>query len=126
LQFWVVMGNYGLRMANGLIPIESHVRHIALNDFLDFALFLVGMAIAFSFPVTGGAYWRYMLALAAAILILGLRWRTYRRRVSNLIEQYLKEQNLPPEMFESISALVWRSYRPWRVWGYLSRKRGGR
>jgi len=106
-----------------LLPVERHVRHIAFDELLDFAVFLIVMAIVFSVPATGGSYWRYMLALATAMIIIGFRWGTYRRRVNNLVLQYLKEQNLPSGVFESVSAMIWRSYRPWRVWGIFSRNR---
>jgi Flp pilus assembly protein TadB len=106
-----------------LLPIESHVRHIALDEMLDFALFLTVIAIGIAVPVSGGEYWRYISTLAVAFILFGLRWRTYRRRTKNLTEQYLKEQNLAPEMFESISAMIWRSYRPWLIWNIFSRNK---
>ena len=104
-----------------LIPIENHVRHIGWNEGVDFVLFIAVMAIGVS--TAGGDYWRYLLAFGSALAIVVLRMRTYRRRIGNLIDQYLREQDLPATTVDSIQALVLRSYSPWRVWGIFLRRR---
>lgn len=104
-----------------LLPVENHVRNITFSELLDFVMFLAVMALAFLVPVTGGRYWQYILALGAATILLMLRWGSYRRRVNNLIAQYLKEQELPSAIFQSVATLISRSYQPWRIWGIFSR-----
>nr|WP_090276827.1 hypothetical protein [Mycolicibacterium komanii] len=104
-----------------LLPLESRIRHIAFNELLDFVLFLAILAIVFSFPTTDGGYWRPFLALAAVVIILAIRWGRYHSRVTKLTQQYLQEQNLSPDIVESIAAMELRSYRPWRIWNIFSR-----
>ncbi|BDB41125.1 MULTISPECIES: hypothetical protein [Mycobacterium] len=106
-----------------LLPTESFVRYIAFDELSDFAIFAGVIALTALTAPNSGAFWRYSIAIMVVIIIVALRWRTYRRRVNNLTQQYLREQNLPADMFESVSALVWRSYRPWKIWSCFRRKR---
>ncbi|WP_202349344.1 hypothetical protein [Mycobacterium paraintracellulare] len=101
-----------------LLPLEHDTRSIARRELID----LLGLTAVFAIVNLAEhqhvSIWRYFLAFFSAQLLVTLRWRGYRRKVDNLVRQYLVEKDL--YRADDGPDLITRSFRPSPVWSYLA------
>lgn len=101
-----------------LLPLEHDTRSVARGELIDLFGLIAIFAIVTLSEHQHVSLWRYFLTFFGAQLIVTLRWRGYRRKVGNLVRQYLVEKDLYRE--EDGPDLITRSFRPSPVWSYLA------
>lgn len=94
-----------------LLPLENHIRYVGMQQIQSLGILVVALALL---VVSKGVMTRYLHLGWAVLLwfvIIFRYWYNFARDRTNLVNQYILEQDLPSTVVERVQGLYFRSYR---------------